>query len=115
MESYSNMSSIPHRLDQMQSHVKVRNQQYRSENSPAGYQEEINTPGFYQDNTDHKYHQSNQSIKEFSLGKPNRYLGCLFTGSGQHIRSPIHHSGRRRAVSMCQTKRTQISTNTCRT
>ncbi len=42
------------------------------DNSPQGSRAVQRTPFFCYENTDHKYTQSGHSVKEFSLGKPNK-------------------------------------------
>lgn len=55
-----------------ESSAKFRTVVPRGENSPQGNRLFLNTPFFHRENTDYKDTLSGHSVKEFSLGKPQK-------------------------------------------
>lgn len=55
-----------------ESSAKFRTLVPRGENSPQGNRIGLKTPFFHRDNTDFKDTLSGHSVKEFSLGKPQK-------------------------------------------
>lgn len=56
-----------------ESSAKFRTILPKTENSPQGNKLGLNTPFFQRENTENKYTCSGHSVKEFSLGKPQKY------------------------------------------
>jgi hypothetical protein len=57
----------------IQSGALGRSAQNKGEHSPQTSKHTLGTPFFCNESTDHKYHFSGHSVKEFSLGKPLKY------------------------------------------
>jgi hypothetical protein len=59
-------------ISNFESSAKFRTLAPRGENSPQGNRLYLNTPFFHRENTDYKDTYSGHSVKEFSLGKPQK-------------------------------------------